>query len=250
MEKLSVVLILIGVCILIFSIWNFFSLKKHLRQFKNNYRKTSSLTDEKYYELKSKQEYIIAVSAIIFSIISFIGYTSIDNIKTDMSDRLKAEIAKIDTLNKKANENYSGLEIRGKTYGDSVQSALKLVVVLNQKMKQLFEKDVITQNIYIVDSLRIGDFPKEKTGTNQYDEGYHVIKYNILKTINGKRLPVFKSRPSIICMASSIGSVKLKEIQNDRFVVQLESYLPKNDKDRGDDVTFTAWISQKPESNP
>jgi hypothetical protein len=56
-------------------------------------------------------------------------YTSIDNIKTDMTNRLKAEIERIDTLNKKASDNYSGLEIRGKTYGDSVQNALKLVVV-------------------------------------------------------------------------------------------------------------------------
>lgn len=246
MEKLSLVLVIIGLSVFVFSLWSLLLIKRHLRKNKSYDNKTINLSDEKYFELKSRQEYIISISAIVFSIISFIGYTSIDNIKSDISRRLKDEVAILDSLNKKAHDNYFHLEVRGKTYEDSVRSAFKVLSSLNNQMKQLFRKDVITQNIFIVDPLRIGDYPKDST--DQYDEGYRVVQFRDLLTINGRPLPAFKEPPSIICIASSIGTVKIKEIRRNDFIVQLESYLPKNSKDKGEDVTFTAWISQKPEN--
>lgn len=244
MEKLSLILVIIGLSMFTFSLWSLLSLKRHLRRTRNYYQVSDSIQDEKYFELKARQEYIIAISAIVFSIISFIGYTSIDNIKSDINSRLEKEVSKLDSLSKKANDGYLGLELRGKTYEDSVKNAFKVLAALNIRMKQLFTKDVITQNIFIVDPIRIGDFPKDPT--DKYNYGYRIVKYSELKTINGKSLPVFKEKPSIICIANMIGTVKIKEIFVDRFIVQLESYMPKNDNDTGEDVTFTAWISQKP----
>jgi len=244
MEKLSLILVLIGLSVFIFSLWSFLLIKRHLRHLRAHGRHLSSLTDEKYFELKAKQEYLLAISAVIFSIIAFIGYTSIDNIKNDINNRLMAEVNKLDTLNKRTDETFMGLEIRGKTYQDSIESAFKVLAHLNHRIKQLFAKDVITQDIYIVDPLRIGDFPRDKSDV--HDEHLHEIKFSSLRTVNGKRLPVFKERPSVICIANSMGSVRIREIFVDRFIVQLESFFPKNPNDRGDNVTFTAWISQRP----
>lgn len=245
MEKFLAVLTLIGFIVLVFSTWSFIMVYKHIKQFKNNFHFSSALTDQKYFELKAKQEFIIAASAIVFALITFLGISSYNDIKTELSQQFKEQKESIKILSKIAMDDYLGLQEIGSTYKDSVFNTLRLVGKLNKRMNELMSKDVLNQNIFIIDPLRIGDFPEEKTiGEN---EGYHVVKFSSLRTITGQKLPVFKVPPSVICFANSIGSVKIKEISADGFIVQLESYLPTTKDPKGDNVTFTAWISQKPE---
>lgn len=243
MEKLSLILVIIGLAVFIFSFWGFVTVRKLSRQIKAD--KINEISVEKYFELKSRQDYIVAVSAIVFSIITFIGYSSIDNIKKDISEKLDTELDRIDQFTKKADQDFSGLELRGKDYQDSVNNAFKLLASLQARMKFLYSKDVISQNIYIVDPIRVGDLKKypedPKTGMEFYE-----VKFSNLKSINGNGLPYFKSPPTVLVASNGVSSFKLKEVFEDRFTIYLESYLPQNEKDKGESATFSVWISQKP----
>lgn len=243
MEYQSFFLVIIGILVFIFSLWGYLGVRKISRQIKSD--KINEISIEKYFELKARQDYIIAVSAIVFSIISFIGFNSIESTKNEISEKLKNELNRIDSLRLIANENFSELELMGRDYKDSVDNAFKLLASLQARMKYLYSKDVISQNIYIVNPIRVGDlrkFPEDpKTGMEYYE-----VKFSNLKSINGSSLPSFKSPPTVLIASNGISSFKLKEVVEDRFTIYLESYLPQNEKDKGESATFSVWISQKP----
>lgn len=250
MENLSIILLIIGISVLIFSIWNHILIKRHLKQFKNNYRQVSSLTDEKYFELKSKQDYIIAASAIIFAVLSFIGFSSIKDIKTEMNLQMAEEKKKIESLNSSAdstNNSFKGLNLKGKDLQDSVRSAMNLVDALKLRVGSILGKDVIKQNIFIVDPLKIGDFPHSK---EKYFEDFRVVKFKDLMTISGQKLPIFKVPPSIMCFSTTSSSIIVKDVTAEGFKINPQgySYLATESSKaviEGDEVKFSLWISQK-----
>ena len=250
MENLSIILAVIGLSVLIFSIWNHILIRRHLNQFRNNYRHNSSLTDEKYFELKSKQDYIIAASTIIFALISFVGISSIKDIKSEINSQMESEKKKIEALNTSAdstNKSFDGLKLKGKDLQDSVRSALSLVDALKVRVGGILEKDVIKQNIFIVDPLRIGDFPHSK---EKDLENYRIIKFKELETISGQKLPIFKVPPSIICFSTTSSSLIVKDVTTEGFKITPDgySYLVTEASGAviaGDEVKFSLWISQK-----
>lgn len=247
MENLSIILGVIGLGVFIFSYWSFQLLKKHLKQFNGNYRHSSSLTDEKYYELKSKQDYILAISAIIFALLSFVGYTSISNIKKELSAQIESEKKNISSLNDTAKENLSALRITGKSYEDSVRSALELVTILKNRIGGLLSKDVIKQDIYIVDPLSIGNFPIDKTKP-WVDANYRVVRFSDLTTISGQKLPAFKTPPSIVCFSKNSSMLMVDDITNVGFKIRPDMMLgfPGDTDETGNKIKFSLWISQKP----
>lgn len=242
MENLSIILAVIGLAALIFSFWSFWLIKKHLQQFKTNYRHISTLTDEKYFELKSRQDYIIAVSTIVFALLSFIGYTSINNIKKELASQVEKESQNLKSLKDTATENLTTLKLTGRTYEDSVRNALKLVAALKKEIGAISNKDVIKQNIFIVDPLRIGDFPKDKLTETR------IIKFNSLTTISGEKLPEFRIPPSIVCFSTTNSLLIVSEVTTQGFKIrpELYTYSEINEETHGTSVQFSLWISQKP----
>lgn len=244
------ILVIIGFSVLIFSIWNHLLLKRHLKNFLNNYRHTSSLTDEKYFELKSKQEYIIATSTIIFAVISFIGFSSIKELKSQLHTQIESEIKRIDTLKTSADSTsttFVNLNIKGKTLQDSFRSALELVEVIKKRVSSISSKDVIRQNIFIIDPFVIDQFPLL---TNNKDKGYRLIKFNNLKTISGQALPKFSNAPSVICFSSTNSSVVIKDITNNGFKINPQAYQrlvteSSSDIEQTGTSKLSLWISQK-----
>jgi hypothetical protein len=136
MESLSVIMATIGASVLIFSVWNHVLIRRHLKGFRNNHRHTSSLTDEKYFELKSKQEYIIAASAIIFAVLSFIGFSSIKDLRSELNTQIENDIKRLDTLKRSADSTthtYLNLNVQGRTLQDSFRAALSIVDVIRSR---------------------------------------------------------------------------------------------------------------------
>lgn len=251
MEKISTIILpTIGLAVLLFSYWGFRLIQKHVKRFNIGYKFPHSLTDEKYFELKARQDYIIASSAIVFTVITFIGYSSIEGIKKEMNSQMTSEIKRLDSIRNSANEtliNFSDIEIKGKTLQDSVRSAMNLVSVLKSRMAQIFEKDVINQNIYIVDPLKIGDFPHD---TKQNNEDFRVIKFKDLLTVSGQKLPIFKNPPSIVCFSTNNATLYVTDVTVDGFKVNPAgfSYLVTESSpqvEAGDHIKFSVWISQK-----
>jgi hypothetical protein len=243
MDKLSLILIIIGLGVLTFSAWSFILVKRHIRQFKNNYKHASSLTDEKYYELKSRQEYIISSLAVILGIIGFLGFSSITDIKNEMTRQLEAEKHKLEELDSHAKQNYIGLDSMRSSYGDSVKEALHLVSALKNRVSQISTKDIVRQNIYIIDPLIMGKFPIDKTDPNHM---FRVVHFKDLATISGQKLPTFNMPPSLIAFSTTHASLLIKDVTKESFEVALENYYPADKNDNGDTTKFSIWISQKP----
>jgi hypothetical protein len=232
MNGISIILTVVAISIFVFSAWSFILLRKHLRQFKGNYKHSSSLTDEKYFELKSKQEYIIAVSTVIFALFSFIGYSSIDNIKKDIKAQVEEEMKKVAALRDSANQNL-----------DSARSGLEIVNLLKNRVKQISSKDVIKQDIFIVDPLKIGDFPEVK-------QGFRLIKFKDLTTISGQKLPIFKVPPSLMCFSNSSRNIFITDITTESFKINpiRTVYLATEDSDAEPNIKdnkISLWISSK-----
>jgi hypothetical protein len=250
MENLSIILIIIGVSVLIFSVWGHILLRKHLKSFKNSFRHVSTLTDERYFELKSKQEYIIAASTIIFAVLSFIGFSSIKEIKSEINSQMATEKSRIDSLNNSANitkGSYSDLEIRGKDLADSVRNAMRFVAALKGRIGKISEKDVIRQNIFIVDPLRLGDFPHSK---EKNLEDFRVVNFKNLRSISGQVLPSFNIPPSIVCFSSNGAIISIRDVTTEGFKINPFSYsvfVTEDSKvsNTDSDVRFSVWISQK-----
>lgn len=256
MEKFLAVLTLIGVVVMVFSIWNFISVRRHIKETKRLSKKSNWLSDQKYFELKNKQEFIVAAATIIFALITFLGYSTIDSIKTELGkqfanqkdsinllnamaiQQFKEQRDSINLLNAIANENYLGLQKIGATYQDSVRAALGLVTLLRKNITTITAKDIVNQNIFIVDPLPFHSFSKKISGKH---EGYRFIKFNSLTTILGKRLPAFEIPPSIMCFSNNPGNFVIGEINVDGFYIKSISDSAGINTDR-----FNVWISQKP----
>jgi hypothetical protein len=249
---LSITLLLIGVAVLIFSYWGFRLIRKHIKRFNNGQKFSTSLNDEKYFELKARQDYIIASSTLIFAVLSFIGYSSIKDIKTDLNNQVLAERQKIDTLKNTADETdktFINLQITGKTLKDSMISALEIVQVLKNKVGQILAKDVIKQNLYIIDNLKMGDFPA--TSEKNF-ENNKIVYFKNLTSISGQKLPEFIKPPTVLAMSINGGSVAIRKISKDGFQIATLMGLPMSEEEskvaenvNGDNVRFSVWISEK-----
>lgn len=243
MEQLSTILVIIGIITLVFSFWSFQIVRKHIRRSENNQQLSSSIADAKYFELKSKQEFIIYASAVVVGILTFIGFSSLKEIKNELSDQLRTERQKLDSLNKSALANYHSLASEGESYSDSVKDALKLVSLLRNRVIQISTKDIIKQNIYIVDPLKIGDFPFQKGN----DADFRMVKFKDLQTVSGQKLPTFKTPPSIICFSTTYSALFVQNVTTESFEIRPDMYtVPANKPDNGEHVIFSVWISQKP----
>ena len=250
MENMALVLLIIGFSVLIFSVWTFLLVKRHIRQFRNNFRHSSSLTDERYFELKSKQEYIIAASAILFAVISFLGFSSLKDIKSEINNQLSIEKKRLEELNNSADsthQNFYGLQLKGKTLEDSVRSAMFLVSALKSRIGLVLDKDVIRQNIFIIDPLKMGDFPHVK---EKGKEDFRQVKFKDLFTISGEKLPLFKTPPSIICFSISNSSLLVSDVTTEGFIINPQGYTFSSSETSksviaGDHIMFSVWISQK-----
>lgn len=239
MNFLIIIISTVATISFLFSFWTFRAVKKHLNSFKKGYKHFSSLTDEKYFELKARQEYIIYSSILVFSVITFLGINSINDLKQSMSKELEIERRKLDSLNKDALNKYFGLNKKGDAFSSSVDSALTDLDKLNRRMYSLSKKDILNQNIYIVDPINLSSYKLES------DE-YRTIKFEDLNTISGVKLPKFKAPPSIIGFSSTEAWLIVKDVTSESFKLRLDYIQSEKSGLNGSNIKVSLWISQKP----
>jgi hypothetical protein len=243
MEQLSTILIIVGIIALVFSFWSFQLIRRHIKRSRNSGHLNAPIPDEKYFELKSRQEFIIYASIVAIGILTFIGFASLKEIKTELNNQFQTERQKLAALNKSARTDYDTLANEGKSYSDSVRDALKLVSLLKNRVLQISTKDIIKQNIYIIDPLKIGEFP---LGQGK-DDNFRLVKFKDLQTISGQKLPSFKTAPSIICFSTTYSELFVQNVTTESFEIRPDMYtVPSGKPDNGEHVIFSVWISQKP----
>tara|TARA_R110002049_G_scaffold307720_2_gene509186 strand:- start:4424 stop:4921 length:498 start_codon:yes stop_codon:yes gene_type:complete len=141
---MNILLIVIAIAVLVFTIWNIIS----LYQLKNQSKK-KILNDPRYYELKYKFEFIVAVFSIIVAIAGLLGYNSLDNAKQEIKKELTEDLNPLDSTINILNEKMvkiNGQIIEFESKQDNLINSLPISEsqILSQKNEIQDIKNLIT----------------------------------------------------------------------------------------------------------
>lgn len=85
--------------LVIFTAWNLLSSRRHFRRLPSS---NAPLDDSKYYELKYKQEFLVAAFLLVAGVAAFLGINTKDsiekNLKGEIEEKLKEPKQKIDSV--------------------------------------------------------------------------------------------------------------------------------------------------------
>jgi hypothetical protein len=210
---------------LVFTIWNHIIVK-------NVAKGTTVDVDARYYELKARQDSIVAISAIVISTFGFFGYQTIQDAKNKMQEEYLDAKQKLFSINSSAKDLDSIIKLRE----DRVK-------ILESRMRDLQRKNIIQQNIFIVEKLKMGNF---KPDVNQY----RTIYFKDLKTISGENLPKFATPPSILFSSRTQAWPFIKDVTTESFKINVENSIGGPDgNDNMDNIIVDVWISYKSDTN-
>lgn len=264
---LILIFLIIGLAILVSNIWTIIGIK---RLEKTRHFKDTQLNDSKYFELKYKQEFLLATFSIVIGVIVFIGYNSYsslkENLKSDieqkiasttkqieaqkdsinnqqkelaaLNETLQANLKKVTTVNDLVNllEQQQG-QLRNKL-DNSKQSVTiyeNSIKDLQSKISEIKNKNIIKQELYIVTNLKYS-----------YDEYWEYMKvsFDTLNTINNEKLPKFIEPPTIIPFTNNGVTMTIKDVTTKSFEI-IASNNTTGDSPNNFPVTLLISIIQK-----
>lgn len=211
------VLVVIFISILVINIWNLFTLKSLEKKTNIN----SQLSDAKYYDLKAKIEFIIAIFSICAAVVALLGYNSMSDIKTALGQDIIKKMSKYDSLliqygnklnvsdsiYKKTASNYEALANILPEYDKTIKRQSELFNTFDKRINLLNSMNILKQNYYIA-NLRIN---------GKLSTAFQTFHFNKLKTNFGDNLPNFKKPPIVIPAAEGPVFVKIFNIKTTSF---------------------------------
>lgn len=233
MSLLVVILLILAILLIISIVWNFFTWSSIKKSLSSNL----PLTDTRYFELKSRNDFMTAAFTFITGTIVFLGYNSLDNIqlnlKKDITDSLNTPLKAITDLSKKVEDAKNDIERIQKankfidefskknvyTQSELQEKYDKLKVNssnLEQKLQAIGQKDLLKQQIYIVAGL---DFTLQ-----HWHEGLNPTKYfyKDMKSVSGESLPTF-NKPPIVFPITNDNGAELFSFENTKESIQIGS---------------------------
>lgn len=162
--------------------------------------------DSRYIELKYRIDLIVAAFSIIIAIAGLIGYSTVDEIKKDITEDIETEIDKIkkdahqiDSLQKINMDFIRNFELEKEAINFVLCKSGKDAKKINEEITLLANKNIKNPNIYLC-KFR---YPKEMLNVEKPAR----IFFKNLKTINGQDLPSFKNAPMIYNSATNVLSL-------------------------------------------
>jgi predicted phage tail protein len=121
-------------------IWNLITLQRYKKESK----RVPELNDAKYYELKYKYEFVVAVISVIVTAVAVVGYNSIQSVEAALKNDFTE---KVDSTNKNIERSKIETDLLRKSFEDSLKQNLlntkdelssvnKNSNAVNQKMKE------------------------------------------------------------------------------------------------------------------
>lgn len=236
---LVVLAIIIGIAILVMNIWNATTLRKLS---KNSAKVDSQLNDSKYYELKYKSEFTIAVFTVITAVAGLLGYKTLEDAETSIKADLLVKNNSIDstfnyTENRILNQDTKLIDIEERqnkinavisSEDLKIVSQAKKLNVIQNTLKELNENNKIKQSFYLVESLEI---PKDEV----------VFYFKDLETNLGDKLPKFRKLPFIVPIAT-VSSINVYNVTLESFTVSISSYLMLENSNEPDVFEFGIMV--------
>lgn len=268
-DAVIIILVLLVITQIVFSIWNYFSLN-YLK--KKTFYANEQLNDAKYYELKSKHEFVIATISIVTTALVFLGYNSIqgmqDKLKADYDKKVESATAKLTSAEIKVNDLSNGidgkfqqvdtsfkrysnyllkLEMSQAIINDQAEKTKNNLNNAQARINEINSKNIFKQNLYIVENLQFDiKVIDDSTESNDWKRFY----FKDLRTISGDRLPEFRKPPFIVSALSNVGSTAaIQHITKEYFdLATFQYFTTENSPSLGksDVQYFTIMISEIP----
>ncbi|OFX50570.1 MAG: hypothetical protein A2X13_12280 [Bacteroidetes bacterium GWC2_33_15] len=206
-----------------------------IRRLKNDSNKSDKeLNDSKYYELKYKTEYFVAVFSVIVALAGLLGYNSLqsakDEIKMDLLQKTKSlDSALVQTDNRikskdsilKIVEKKHDLLIKAIPVNERKIDFLNYQITSLEKMiNDLNSKNKIRQSFYIVKSLGL----KNTDSVTSMKFSYADLTTNI-----GDKLPKFDKPPFIVPIPEVFANIEIHNVAIDGFTATLGIYVDEVD---------------------
>lgn len=239
-----ILLIALFVISISFTVWNTFILKRHFNRLGKSFQHASTLSDQKYFELKSRQEYIIACAIFIIGGLTLLGYRSIQDVKVEIRSELKKEVDSIERQQLRVSkllESAEQINLRAEKADLTFRTT-------TDKVNRILQNEIIENKTYVIKDIKFKDFPRDKYG-------YRTIDYQALETISGKRLPRFKKVPSIIAFSTRGGGLNFSDITTTSFKITSfthpefeEDYklYSREQLDNLDHLVVDIWLTEVP----
>ena len=242
----------------VFSIWNLITLSRIRRR---PLHQNASISDEKYFELKYKQEFIIAVGTIIVGLAAFIGL----NTKKDIEDKLTASITanikdslnrvygRINDANGKISDvnghvvdvtgRLSGIDSRVGTLQTSIGTNETLLKNLSTKSKLELENfqrklDALNSSNILKEGMYFVECPVDLTKINYIDtvpQRPLTFYFKNLRTLTGNSLPKFETKPNIAILQNSGWTLFADKITTESFRIGVVPLLNAGSGVEGED---------------
>lgn len=205
-------LIVLVIILIILSVWNLFGYYD-LKKFNRSYRE---LKDDRYYELKYKNEFITASVIVVISVGGFFGYKLFDDAKKTV-DNLKVEIDSLGKVLEAKKDTVSYYEVMQTSLDSRIKTA-------ESKINKINDISIIKQDLYLVDKILFTHNPN--TNTNIPSTSGTIIPdtlryyYKNLKNIKGEDLPVFDKPPFLAIVPESGYFYNIVEKTKDYFILE------------------------------
>lgn len=239
------VIVLLLISLIALSYWNLVS----LRDIKKHNRSNKEISDDRYYELKYKIEFIVAIAVVVIGGGTLFGVNWFNDLKKDISNNFKRETdLRFDTINSKlkfVDSSINRHQINVLAYESDVNKLhsvqifaekkipyiSKRISVLDHLVDTISNKNIVKLDFFIIGNLKI----------NTKDENTnHRFYYKDLKTIVGNKLPNFKTAPFLVTVPENDVQLNLKNNNREYFEIVLMSFSSEVDT-----AKFSVMISQK-----
>jgi|688.fasta_scaffold419072_2 hypothetical protein len=205
------------IALITLSIWNLVTSRELVKK-RNQNVGAVGLSDPRYFELKYKNQFLVAMFAVFVGLGSFYGYNTLEDAKKEArteiinsTDSLKNKLSELEKL---MNENKSNALQLGNDFSEvsknlpKLDGAFKRLSSLEQKIVNINQKNILKQNFYIVSTIERPILEKPQR-----------LFLKDLTTSHGDKLPNFKSPPVIIAITDSKFQVDVYNVSTESFIV-------------------------------
>jgi len=177
-EFLSILIGVVVIANLAFTIWSFFSLRRHIKLSRSAKLKDDFLLEHIVYT-RSSINLVYASIAIVSFVLAFLGFNLKDKVSQDVTKEISAS-ARVDLniLKDKVSE-IATLD------SSAVLKYKELNLIADKSRSVLNELNRYPQKVYVVQGLKVS--PQK-----------HYFDYSELQTVDGDKLPKFSRRPATL----------------------------------------------------
>lgn len=230
MEFNTILLFIIASVITIYFTWNFFNNRK--------LPKNSKLeNDIRYYELKSKYEFLVAVVSLVTAVAVFYGLgTKKDieqNIKSEFTTEFEPAKKRLSVAERQINEinmnlktaqgiinsYYNALkeiDTKQKTIDQASQRSQKQFQEFEKRIDTLNKKNILKKNFYLVDNIKVN------YDVITYNQGFAKFAFDTLTTTLGDKLPKFQKPPLVVAVSDVGNLIEVYNVTNSSFGIHFQ----------------------------